>query len=121
MSRGMVRISSQASTDIADTLRFTQMRLGEFIRNRYHDLLQKTFRALAEQQTFPGSIMRDELAPGLRSLHLSFIVLQKTDGRMFRPRHVVFYRTDKDQTVEILRVLHDAMEISRHLNQLDQE
>lgn len=120
MNRIMVRISHQARTDIADTLRFTQVRLGESIKDRYQDLLQTTFHCIAEQPTLPGSKLRDELAPGLRSLHLSLNVLEMTDGRMISPRHVVFYRAGTDQTVEILRVLHDAMEVAQHLNHLDQ-
>lgn len=120
MSRVMVRMSPQACIDIADTLRFTQARLGEFVRKRYQDLLQTTFHSIAEQPTLPGSKMRDELSPGLRSLHLSFNVLEMRDGRMISPRHIVFYRTGTDQTVEILRVLHDAMEVAQHLNHLHQ-
>lgn len=116
----MIRISPQACTDIADTLRFTQVRLGESVRNRYQDLLQTTFHSIAKQPTLPGSKMRDELSPGLRSLHLSFNVLQKTDGRVIRPRHIVFYRAGTDQVIEILRVLHDAMEVAQHLNHLHQ-
>ncbi|QCI14183.1 type II toxin-antitoxin system RelE/ParE family toxin [Pseudomonas putida] len=116
----MVRMSSQARIDIADTLRFTEVRHGLSIRNRYQDLLQETLLALAEQPTPVVSKMRDELSHGLRSLHLSFNVLQMTDGRRIIPRHIVFYRTETDQVVEILRVLYDAMEITQHLNHLHQ-
>ena len=117
----MVRISPQACVDIADTLRFTEVRLGESVRNRYQDLLQETFLALAEQPRPAGSRLRDELAPGLLSLHLSFNVLQMTDGRVIRPRHIVFYRASTDQIVEILRVLHDAMEVAQNLKHLHQQ
>ncbi|MDU9402578.1 type II toxin-antitoxin system RelE/ParE family toxin [Pseudomonas sp. zfem004] len=116
MNRLVVRISPQAYTDIADTLRFTEVRLGEALRSQYQDLLQATFHSLAEEPVHINSRLRDELSPGLRSLHLSFNVLQMTDGRVVSPRHIVFYRTGTDQVVEILRVLHDAMEIARHLN-----
>lgn len=121
MSSGMVRMPPQACTDIADTLRFTEVRLGESAKNRYQDLLQETLLALAVQPTLVGSQMRDELSPGLRSLHLSFNVLQMTDGRVIRPRHIVFYRTGTDQIVEILRVLHDAMEDTQNLKHLHQQ
>ncbi|CAI8956132.1 type II toxin-antitoxin system RelE/ParE family toxin [Pseudomonas soli] len=117
----VVRISPQAYTDIADTLRFTEVRLGEALRSQYQDLLLRTFSSLAEEPTHINSRLRDELSPGLRSLHLSFNVLQMTDDRMISPRHIVFYRTGADQVVEILRVLHDAMEIAQHLNHLHQQ
>ncbi|OAI93450.1 plasmid stabilization protein ParE [Pseudomonas putida] len=117
----MVRMSPQACIDISDTLRFTEVRLGRSVRNRYQDLLQETLLALAEQPKPVDSKMRDELSPGLRSLHLSFNVLQMTDGRVIRPRHIVFYRTGTDQFVEILRVLHDAMEVAQNLKHLHQQ
>lgn len=117
----MVRMSSQACIDIADTLRFTEVRLGESARNLYQDLLQETFVALAEQRTPEGSKIRDELSPGLRSLHLSFIALEMTDGRVMRPRHIVFYRTGTNHIVEILRVLHDAMDVDQNLKHLHQQ
>lgn len=116
----MVRLSPQACTDIADTLRFTQVRLGECVRNRYQDLLQETLLSLAEQSTPIGSQKRDELSPGLRSLHLSFNVLHMTDGRIIRPRHILFYRTGPNEVIEVLRVLHDAMEVGQFLKHLHQ-
>ncbi|MCI1021505.1 type II toxin-antitoxin system RelE/ParE family toxin [Pseudomonas putida] len=121
MSSLLVRISPQACTDIADTLRFTEVRLGKIVRERYQELLQTTIHSLAGQPTPLGSKKRDELSPGLRSLHLSFNVQQMPDGRMISPRHIVFYRTGTDQVVEILRVLHDAMEVAQHLNHLHQQ
>lgn len=116
----LVRVSPQAYTDIADTLRFTEVRLGVSVRNRYQELLQETFHSLVEEPAHINSTMRDELSPGLRSLHLSFNVLEMDDGRMIRPRHIVFYRTGTDQAVEILRVLHDAMEVAQNLKHLHQ-
>lgn len=121
MSRVMVRISPQACVDISDTLRFTEVRLGQPVRNRYQKLLQETFLALAEQPTPVCSKMRDEVFPGLRSLHLSFNMLQMTDGRVIRPRHIVFYRIGTDQTIEIFRILHDAMEVAQNLKHLHQQ
>lgn len=117
----MVRMSRQACIDIADTLRFTELRLGQSVRSRYQNLLQETFLALAQRPTPEDSNIRDELSQGLRSLHLSFSVLHMTDGRVIRPRHIVFYRAGTDQIVEILRVLHDAMEVAQNLKHLHQQ
>ncbi len=120
MSSLVIRISPQAQTDIADTLRFTEVRLGESARCRYQNLLQATLCSLAVQPAHLNSTMRDELCPGVRSLHLSFNVLEMSDGRRIRPRHILFYRTGTDQSVEILRVLHDAMETAQNLIHLHQ-
>lgn len=120
MSSLVIRISPQAHTDIADTLRFTEVRLGESARCRYQKLLLTTLHSLAEEPKHQNSTIRNELSPGVRSLHLSFHVLEMSDGRRIRPRHIVFYRTGADQVVEILRVLHDAMEIAQNLKHLHQ-
>lgn len=114
MTGPSIRIAPQAHTDIADILRFTEVRQGKDIRSRYQDLLQATFHSLAEEPEHIRSTMREELSPGLRSLHLSFNALEMSDGRLIRPRHIVFYRTGTDQVVDILRVLHDAMETRYH-------
>ncbi|WP_412461700.1 type II toxin-antitoxin system RelE/ParE family toxin [Pseudomonas sp. SC11] len=116
----MVRIAAQAQIDIADTLRFTQVRHGEFVRSQYQDQLQATFQELTYDPATIGSTSRDEISSGLRSLHLAYKPLQTSDGRIIRPRHIVFFRTGQDQTVEILRVLHDAMEVSQFLKHLHQ-
>jgi toxin ParE1/3/4 len=55
----------------------------------------------------PGSLARDEVAPGLRSLHAA------RRGR--RGRHVVLDRVAGGNTIEVVRILHDAMDLPRHL------
>ncbi|NIF29169.1 type II toxin-antitoxin system RelE/ParE family toxin [Pantoea sp. Tr-811] len=116
----MVRITPQAETDIADTLRLTKVRLGKTITNRYQNLLQVTFQSLAEEPAHINSTIRSELSPGLHSLHLAFNILKLSDGRVIRPRHIVFYRIGSDQVVEIIRLLHDAMEVAPYLKHLHQ-
>jgi toxin ParE1/3/4 len=36
------------------------------------------------------------------------------EGR--RGRHFVLFRAGPEQTIEVLRILHDAMDLSRHLS-----
>lgn len=121
MNRSVVRIAAQAQIDITDTLRFTQMRLGESVKARYQDLLQATLQSLVDDPVQTDSTSRDDLSPGLRSLHVGFNALKMTDGRIIRPRHIVFYRIGEDQAVEILRVLHDAMEVAQQLRHLHKQ
>lgn len=56
------------------------------------------------------SLVRDEIAKGLRSLHM------RKRGR--RGRHFGLYSETADE-VRILRVLHDSMELSRHISRED--
>lgn len=56
------------------------------------------------------SLVRDEIVKGLRSLHM------RERGR--RGRHLVLYSETADE-VRIQRVLHDSMELSRHISHED--
>jgi toxin ParE1/3/4 len=55
----------------------------------------------------PDSLVRDEIQPGLRSIHVA------RHGR--RGRHLVLYRIAEGETIDILRMLHDSMDIGRHV------
>jgi toxin ParE1/3/4 len=41
--------------------------------------------------------------------------LQGTDGIVRNPRHFIVYRRRTPDLVTVLRVLHDAMDLARHL------
>jgi plasmid stabilization system protein ParE len=41
--------------------------------------------------------------------------MRMSDGRVGAPRHMLVYRTIPPETVVILRVLHDSMDMVRHL------
>ena len=120
MKRPVVRISYHARTDIVDILRYTEVKFGAAARVRYQDLLQAAFRTIASEPGRVGSAARDELSPGLRSLHLFFCRLEVTSQRVVRRRHIVFYRAAAGEVIEIVRILHDAMEVSSHLEHLHQ-
>jgi toxin ParE1/3/4 len=45
--------------------------------------------------------------PGLRTLHIA------RRGR--RGRHFLMYRVAQATTIEVVRILHDRMELTRHL------
>jgi toxin ParE1/3/4 len=32
-----------------------------------------------------------------------------------KPRHIIFYRLADDEVIEVVRLLHDAMEVKLHL------
>jgi toxin ParE1/3/4 len=109
-----IRISLDARTDIIDILNYTERRFGASGRRRYQGLLQAALKSLSNEPERIGSTSRDEIAPGLRSLHLFFCRGEASTGRVIKPRHVVIYRYS-EQAVEIVRILHEAMELERHL------
>lgn len=112
MSR--LRLSAAAEADIADILEWSQARFGEAAKARYGRLLAAALRALAEDPAIAGSLARPELGAGLRSLHLR--AFRRRGGeRVGRPRHLVIYAAPEPGLVEIVRVLHEAMELRRRL------
>ncbi|MHB9797810.1 type II toxin-antitoxin system RelE/ParE family toxin [Pseudomonas sp. MT3] len=111
-------MSLDAQTDLIDILRYTHAKFGENARRRYQSLIRTAFVSVAAEPERIGSLDRKQLAVGLRSLHLLYCRAESHNGRVDRPRHVVFYRVGSDQVVEIIRILHDAMEVERHLQQV---
>ena len=73
-------------------------------------------QALADKPYRIGSHERDELAPGLRSYHLTYSRQQARHphGTVKSPRHIEFYRVANDEVFEV-GLLHDTMEVQLHL------
>ncbi|WP_449123951.1 type II toxin-antitoxin system RelE/ParE family toxin [Pseudomonas viridiflava] len=111
------RISSSARADIVDILRISQTKFGDQARQRYQTLILTALQALASAPYCIGSQDRDELAPGLRSYHLVYSRQQAKHphGTVKSPRHIVIYRVANDDVIEVVRLLHDAMEVQLHL------
>ncbi|WP_341962558.1 type II toxin-antitoxin system RelE/ParE family toxin [Pseudomonas sp. RC10] len=117
MSNPRYRISQTALSDITDILRHSQVQFGSDARLRYQALLQAAIGDIARTPARIGSSIRDEIAPGLRSFHLIYSRTRAATvhGLVQKPRHVVFYRVANDHVIEIVRILHDAMEARLHL------
>jgi toxin ParE1/3/4 len=73
----------------------------------YRDTLVRTISELANGPDLVGSKARDHIMPGLRALHVA------RHGR--RGRHFLLYRIAKGQIIEVGRILHDQMDLRRHL------
>jgi len=113
MSSGtwQVRLTSAAERDFQSILTWTTEQLGEAQARDYAGTLSATIRALADGPDVLTSKPRDEIAPGLRVLHAARF------GR--RARHLLLYRAGSDAVIDVLRILHDAMDIQRHVSSED--
>ena len=103
----MVRLvrSQRAKRDIVEVLAYTKERWGVEQACRYADLIEEALTAVADDPACGKA--RDDIHPGIRALHI---------GKRGRPaRHIVFYRSTSSQRVEIVRLLHEAMDFSRHV------
>lgn len=111
------RLSPQAEGDIEAILEWTHEGFGERARLRYEALLTRAIMAVAENPERAGSHDRPEIAAGARTYHFRHRRdrTKKSIGRVQRPRHFLLDRTCDDGQVEIGRVLHDGMDLKRHL------
>ena len=111
------RLSDAAQIDVIAILARTHEQFGEAARLRYERLIVAALRDVATQPERPGSIARPELGAGARSWHLrlSRDHVGSAAEAVRRPRHLLVYRIEPALRV-VGRVLHDAMELARHLD-----
>ena len=110
-------LSAVALEDIEQTLAWTLERFGTGAVGRYRVLLKHAFHDLAVEPERAGSKGRPELGPGLRTYHLNFSRGRaRLEGSAVKhPRHFIVYRRRDELTLEVVRVLHDARELERHV------
>lgn len=110
------RLSAAAQADIVSILTWTHEHFGEAARLRYETLIATALREIAHHPTRPGSLERHELGGNVRSWHLGLSRNRARTGSgvVRRPRHFLIYRLDGEMVV-VGRLLHDAMELTRHL------
>lgn len=112
-----LRIAAPAAQDIARILEWSSEHHGTAGRLRYEALIACALRDIASDPERRGSRLAIELGGERRIYHLR----QSRDraagphGRVRSPRHMLVYRSGPDDLVVILRVLHDAMDVARHL------
>jgi toxin ParE1/3/4 len=103
-----IRLGAVAKKDFARILRYTKDCFGELQAAVYKAVLLKTIDKLAAGPDAPGSHAREDLGHGLRTLHVA------RDGR--RAPHLLVYRASSGKAIEILRILHEQMDLPRHVS-----
>jgi toxin ParE1/3/4 len=102
-----VRLGAAAELDFANILKWTTENFGARQSRLYRDTLVRAIGELANGPNVAGSKARDEIMRGLRTLHVA------RHGR--RGRHFLLYRVAPGRIIEIGRILHDRMDLQRHL------
>ena len=97
ISNQTIRLSDPARADLAEIEAYTLEHWGEQQKTRYLAQLRKTMQNLPASPDI--GVARDDIAPGIRACRVG--------------SHVVLY-TATESGVEIARVLHQRMDISRH-------
>jgi len=102
-----VRLSAAARRDFAEIIRWTTKTFGEVQARRYGATINKVLDELVAGPELLGSRARPDLGPNVR------VVLVARQGR--RARHLLAYRISGDSELEIIRILHDAMDLARNM------
>jgi toxin ParE1/3/4 len=102
-----VRLGAVAELDFANIVKWTTENFGARQSRVYQKMLVQAIGELAEGPDVAGYKARDEIMPGLRTVHVA------RHGR--RGSHFLMYRVASKTTIEIIRILHDRMVLQRHL------
>jgi toxin ParE1/3/4 len=92
-------VSDAAAADLRGIAAFTLERWGAAQKRRYLAVIRQRFRILRRSPTLGRS--RNDISPGLRGIAAG--------------SHVVFYRDGDANTILVVRILHQSMDMQRHL------
>jgi toxin ParE1/3/4 len=110
VTRWTVRLTHAAETDFGNIIDWTFDQFGERQALVYEQVITDALDALTYGPTVVGVKERLEIAKGLFTFHMAH-------GTR-RARHFVLFRVadkGRTRTLEVLRLLHNAMELDRHV------
>jgi toxin ParE1/3/4 len=107
------RISRPARADLEHILEVSLERWGEDGQARYRELLEAALQGIASDPEGPVTQDRGLLGAGLRSLHVRHA--RRAHG-VHDPVHILYYRWTRSGSVEVVRILHERMDPTAHLD-----
>jgi len=115
------RLARPAQVDLASILSISAERWGAEGRQRYAAVLAAAMRHVAAEPDGPLTRKRPDLRSGIRSYHIRYARRSAEGAKVRRPVHVLYYRVAEEGVIEIVRVLHERMEQSHHIDELPTE
>jgi len=112
-----VILAPAAEEDITAILGWSAETFGDAASRRYAALIVQAIMDLAKQPTRAGVHERPEISVRLCSYHLahSRVRIRNVEERVAAPRHFVMFRIRNDGVLEIVRILHDSMDLARYV------
>lgn len=108
--RWTIRLAEAAEQDYRAILRWTVGNFGRTQARTYARTLSNALQDLAQGPSLTGVRPREDIGPGIHTLHVA------RHGR--KGRHFVVFRkapAPDISVIEVLRLLHDSMDLPRHL------
>jgi toxin ParE1/3/4 len=105
----MIRLVDAAETDYLDIIRVSAKDFGALQAATYSETIALAIGTLGDEGTAAiGVKPRDEIGAGIFTLHVSRF------GR--KASHFLVFRVVSDKVIEILRILHERMDLARHIS-----
>ena len=102
-----VRLAEKAEHYLLDALVWTTDQFGALQADEDLETLTLALEALTDGPNIVGSKVRDDIGLGIRTLHVARL------GR--KGRHLVVFRFADGQVIDVIRLLHDSMDLAKHL------
>ena len=102
-----VRLAGQAEQDLLDITLWTAENFGPRQAEHYAETIALAIEALHDGPEILGAKVRDEIRIGIRTLHVA------RHGR--KGRHFVAFSVSEGHIINVLRLLHDRMDLAKHL------
>lgn len=104
-----IALTDRAERDILEIADWTAENFGQLQAAAYSKVIYTAARELELGPDPIGVKLRDDIFPGLRLIHVA------RHGR--HGRHLILFRIvrERERMIEILRILHDQMDLIRHL------
>jgi len=107
----IVRLSAAADEDYRQVLRWTASNFGKAQARSYAHVVMSALKELSSGPSIVGAKERGDIGMNIWTLHVA------RKGR--KGRHFVVFRVSNVQgrnTIDVLRLLHDSMDLERHLS-----
>ena len=105
-----VRLAAAAEADYRHILQWTMDNFASAQARVYANTLPHALQALHAGPSIIGAKERSEIGNNIRTLHVA------RNGR--KGRHIIMFRVSRFQgrnVIDVLRLLHDSMDLARHL------
>jgi toxin ParE1/3/4 len=108
--RWTIHLAAAAERDFQEILRWTVANFGPRQAKAYSRTLSSALHNLALGPSIPGARLREDIGPGIHTLHVA------RKGR--KGRHFVVFRVaapNSSEVIDVLRLLHDSMDLPHHV------
>lgn len=106
-----IHLADQAEQDLLDIIRWTNENFGTRQAEQYAETIALAIEALHDGPEILGAKLRNDIAEGIHTLHVA------RQGR--KGRHFVAFSVSEGHIINVLRVLHDSMDLAVHLTEVN--